>query len=88
MISVAGIATNYRTDGQSSIPGSEREYFLLRIVQTCPGANLDSYSMTIGATSPRVKWQGREGDDSPSSIEVKNGEAIPPLPHMLLWYSG
>jgi hypothetical protein len=35
-----------------------------------------------GAVSPTVTWRGREADLSPpSSAEVKNGEAIPPLPH-------
>jgi hypothetical protein len=34
-----------------------------------------------GAPSPGVKRQGRETDHSPpSSAEVKNGGAIPPLP--------
>jgi hypothetical protein len=35
-----------------------------------------------GSLSLRVKWPGRDADDSPlSSAEVKNGGAIPPLPH-------
>jgi hypothetical protein len=35
-----------------------------------------------GALSPRVKWPGSDADHSPSSsAEVKNDEAIPPLPH-------
>jgi hypothetical protein len=34
-----------------------------------------------GAPSPEIKRQGREADNSlPSSAEVKNGGAIPPLP--------
>jgi hypothetical protein len=37
---------------------------------------------------PGVKWQGREADHSPpSNAEVKNGGAIPPLPHMPSWHS-
>jgi hypothetical protein len=36
-----------------------------------------------GALSPGVKRQGREADHSPPfSAEVKNGGAIPPIPHM------
>jgi hypothetical protein len=31
---------------------------------------------------PGVKWSEREADHSPSSDEVKNGGAIPPLPHV------
>jgi hypothetical protein len=35
-----------------------------------------------------VKRQGPEADHSPpSSAEVKNGGAIPPLPHMFSWHS-
>jgi hypothetical protein len=37
---------------------------------------------------PRVKWQEREADNSPpSNVEVKNGEAMPPLPHTSSWHS-
>jgi hypothetical protein len=32
--------------------------------------------------------EGREADHSPaSSAEVKNGGAMPPLPHMASWHS-
>jgi hypothetical protein len=35
---------------------------------------------------PGVKRPGREGDhSSTSSADVKNGEAIPPLPHTPSW---
>jgi hypothetical protein len=33
---------------------------------------------------PEVKWPRREADHSPSSAEVKNFEAIPPLPHIFM----
>jgi hypothetical protein len=37
--------------------------------------------------SQGVKWQGCETDHSPpSSAEVKNDGAIPPLPHMPSWH--
>jgi hypothetical protein len=40
-----------------------------------------------GTTSPGVKRPGREADHSPPfSAEVKNGGAIPPLPHMSSWH--
>jgi hypothetical protein len=40
-----------------------------------------------GPLSPGLKRQGREADHSPpSSDEVKNGGAIPPLPHMSSWH--
>jgi hypothetical protein len=41
-----------------------------------------------GAPSPGGKVARREADHSPqSSAEVKNGGAIPPLPHMSSWHS-
>jgi hypothetical protein len=45
--------------------------------------------MGTGSFFPlRVKQPGHETEHSPpSSAGVKNGEAIPPLPHMSLWYS-
>jgi hypothetical protein len=41
-----------------------------------------------GAISPEVERPGCEADHSPpSSVEIKNGEALPPLPHMSSWHS-
>jgi hypothetical protein len=48
----------------------------------------------LGTTQPPIQWvpgvkrQGREADGhSPSfSAEVKNGGAIPPLPHTSSWH--
>jgi hypothetical protein len=38
------------------------------------------------AASQEIKWPGREADHSPpSSAEVKNVGAVPPLPHMSSW---
>jgi hypothetical protein len=40
----------------------------------------------LGTLSSGVKRPGREADQSPRfSAEVKNGGAIPPLPHMSSW---
>jgi hypothetical protein len=40
-----------------------------------------SYPVGTGADFPEIKRPGREADHSPpSSAEVKNGGAIPPLP--------
>jgi hypothetical protein len=39
-----------------------------------------------GALSTGIKWQEREADHSPApSADVKNGGAIPPLPHTTSW---
>jgi hypothetical protein len=58
-------------------------FSLLYSVQTESGAHLTLYTTVPGVLSPGVKRPGREADHSPlSSAEVKNGGAIPPLPHM------
>jgi hypothetical protein len=42
--------------------------------------------MVLGALTPGVKWLGCEADQSPpSSAEVKNDKAIPPLPNPSSW---
>jgi hypothetical protein len=44
--------------------------------------------MGARALSPGVKRPGHETDPSlPSNVKVKNGGAIPPLPHMSSWCS-
>jgi hypothetical protein len=43
--------------------------------------------MGTGALSPEVKRPGREiHHSSPSSAEIKNGGAIPPLLRMSSWH--
>jgi hypothetical protein len=62
-------------------PAEEREFSLLHRVQTGFWAHPASYSKIPGAISTGVKQPGLEADHSPpSSAEVKNGGAIPPLP--------
>jgi hypothetical protein len=60
-----------------SIPGRAK-FSLPRSVQTGSGAlSMDTRAISLGE-----KMSGREADHSPpSSAEVKNGGAIPPLPH-------
>jgi hypothetical protein len=62
--------------------------FSLHSVQTDSGAHAASIPVGYMELFPRgVKRQGREADHSPpSSAEVKNGGAIPPLPYMS-WHS-
>jgi hypothetical protein len=48
--------------------------------------NIKMNLRTIG--SPEVKWEGRDADHSPpSSAQVKNDGAIPPLSHISSWHS-
>jgi hypothetical protein len=70
---------SYGLDGHGSIRGRGK------IVS---GAHLATFPIGTGDLPPEVKRQGREADHSPpSSAEVKNGGAIPPLPHMFSWHS-
>jgi hypothetical protein len=88
--SVVSIATGYGLDDQ----GVEFEFrwgqnfFLLHFVQTALGAHPASYPIIIGGSLPGVKRTGHEaGYSPPSSAEVKNSGAIPPLPHKPSWLS-
>jgi hypothetical protein len=66
-----------------------QEFNLLHSVQTDTGAHPAFYPMGTGDSfSPGAKWQGRYADHSPrSSAKVKNGGAVPPVPHMSEWFS-
>jgi hypothetical protein len=75
------IKTDYGLDGLGSI-----------LLSTASRPNLSPkqppIQLILGAISTRVKWPELEADPShPSSAEVKNAGAIPPLPHMSSWHS-
>jgi hypothetical protein len=71
-------ATGYRLDGKGRFPARARNCSL-QSVPTGSGAR--------PASCPGSKAAGREADHSPpSSADVKNGGAIPPLPHMSSWH--
>jgi hypothetical protein len=85
--SSVGIATGYGLDGPNSIAGYAR-FSLFHNLQTGSGAHPASYPMGCGGGlfSPGLKRSRREADHSPPSMaKVKNGGAIPPLPHMFSW---
>jgi hypothetical protein len=63
-----------------------QDFSLLHSIQTDSGAHPASYQWVSGALSPAIMRPGCEADHSPrSSAEVKNGGAIPPLPHACSW---
>jgi hypothetical protein len=65
-----------------------RDISLLYSVQTGSEAHPASYPMGTGTNFKGVKRPERKADHShPSSAEVKNGGAIPSLPHMSSWHS-
>jgi hypothetical protein len=58
-------------------------FFLFHNVQTGSGAHPASFPLGTGGPLLGVNRPGREADHSPpSSAEVKNVGARPPLPHM------
>jgi hypothetical protein len=67
--------------------GHGQGFSLLHNIQAGFGAHSASYPMGPGAISPGVKGPGREAHTYPSSAEVKNDEALQPLPAMSSWHS-
>jgi hypothetical protein len=67
-------------------PAGEKDFYLLQSVQTrCSGAHPATYPMGTGISFLVVKQPVHEADHSPpSNVEVKNGEAIPSLPHIFM----
>jgi hypothetical protein len=63
-----------------------RDFSPLYSVQTGSGPTQPPLQWVPGAVFPGGKWPGLEADLSPSwpSAEVKNGGAIPPLPHIFM----
>jgi hypothetical protein len=79
--------TGYRLDDRGSIPVRGKRYFSTpQRPDRALGPTQPLIQRVPGALSPGVKRLRREADHSPpSSAEVKNGGAIPPLPYMSLW---
>jgi hypothetical protein len=63
----------------------ERDISVLHSGQTCSGALPASYQWAPGALYWREIWRGLDRNTPPSSAEVKNVGAIPPLPHTSSW---
>jgi hypothetical protein len=62
-------------------PAGPRDFYLYHCVQTGFGATQHIMQYVRGRFPPGVKRSGRENDHlPPSSVDIKNGEAIPPLP--------
>jgi hypothetical protein len=89
--SSGSILTRILTDHQIfevQFPAEARDFSVLHTVQTGSGAHLAFCRMGLRALSPGIKWPGHEADNSPpSSAEVENGGALPPLPYMPSWHS-
>jgi hypothetical protein len=80
--SSVGITTKCGLNGWGSIPvGGKRFFFSQHRPDRLWGS-----SGILSNGSPGINLPGRETDHSPpSSVEVKNGVAVPPLPHTCSW---
>jgi hypothetical protein len=71
-------------DGQGWISGRGKIFFLLS--KPGLGPTQTPIQPVLRPLSSKVQRHGREADQSPPfSAEVKNGGAIPPLPHTSYW---
>jgi hypothetical protein len=83
-----GIAMGYGLDYPGSVPGSSKTFLFSTACRPPRRPRRSPIYWVPGALYPEVKRQGREADHlPPSSAEVKNGGAIPPLLHMSSWHS-
>jgi hypothetical protein len=70
-------------DGPGSIPGKGKIFLFSTASKRALRPTHAPIQWAQGNLSPEVKRAGREaGHSPPTSAEVKNGGAIPPLPHM------
>jgi hypothetical protein len=86
--SSVGIVKEYGLDGRCSIPGRGKEFSQFHSVQIGSGAPPASYPMrTTVSGEGQKQFTGLDWTDQsfPSSAEVRNSRAIPPLPHTSSW---
>jgi hypothetical protein len=85
---VVGNLKECRLDVRDSIPGRGNIFLFSIVGRPAVGPTQLPMKCAMEAISWRVTRSGWEADhSSPSSVEVKNGGAIPPLPHMPSWHS-
>jgi hypothetical protein len=86
--SSTGIAKGYRLDYMGSNSGRGKFFLNSTASRPAPRPSQPPIQWLPGAISPEVKRPGSEVDHSPpSSVEVKNGGAIPQLPRTSSWCS-
>jgi hypothetical protein len=86
--SSVSITTGYGLDGRRSILGKGEIFLFSTASRAAQGSAQPPIQWVSGAVSPGVKRPGREADNSPpSSADVKNCGAIPPLHHTHSWHS-
>jgi hypothetical protein len=82
---LVGVAMGYGVDGRGSNPGRDKILYSAASRPTL-GPIQSPIQLVLGVLSSGLKWPGCEADHSPpSSAEVQNVGAIPPLPHTSSW---
>jgi hypothetical protein len=71
-----------RPTGRSSRPGMRKIFLLSTSSRSVLVPTQPHIQWVPEALSPSVKRPGREAYSPPSNVEVKYGEAIPPLHHV------
>jgi hypothetical protein len=84
-----GIATGCGLDGQGSTPGRGTIFLFSTASSPALGTTTQPpIKWVLWSLYPDVKRMGCEADHSPqSSIEVRNGGAMPPLLQMSSWHN-
>jgi hypothetical protein len=73
-------AKSYRLIGQNSIPGRVKGFF-----STASRSSLRTTHHPVQWGSATPSLGGKADHSPPSSAELKNGGAVPPLPHTSSW---
>jgi hypothetical protein len=80
--------TDYGPGGQGSIPYRCKTLLFSIAFRPALGPTQSPNHRIVGSISLGIKQLGHEADHSPpSSGEVKNGGAIPPISHTTSWLS-
>jgi hypothetical protein len=80
------MAVGYGLDSWGLILGRDKIFICSVASRPALEPTLPPVQRYWGLFPQGVKWPGREANYSPAcSAEIKNGRAIPPLPHMSSW---
>jgi hypothetical protein len=76
--------TGYTLDSRGSFTGRDKCFSLVHSVQNVFEAHQASYQMYIGRSFQKGFNQPETDQSTPSSSQIENSGAIPPLPHVSL----
>jgi hypothetical protein len=76
----------YGPQGQGSIPSRGKRFFSTSVPRPAMGSTWPPVQWLLETISLGVKCLSVKLTTPPASAKVKNGKAIPPLPHTSLWH--